>query len=35
MDELRETKTQLRELETEIRVEAAVAGGRVPPAMRD
>lgn len=35
MADLRETKTQLRELQTDIRVDAAIAGGQMPPAMRD
>lgn len=35
MAELRETKHQLRSLETEIAVDTAVAAGRVPAAMRD
>ncbi|MFV0333072.1 MAG: phage protease, partial [Tropicimonas sp.] len=35
MADLRETKTQLRELQTNIRVDAAIAGGQMPPAMRD
>ena len=35
MADLRETKTQLRELQTNIRVDAAIAGGQVTPGMRD
>ncbi len=35
MTELREARARLRELQTDIRVDAAIAGGQMPPGMRD